>query len=41
MSTKRYQHLRLFATALLAAIATAAITVGTAFAGSGGPPFPR
>jgi hypothetical protein len=33
--------LRMFAAMLLAAIATATISVATAFAGSGGPPFPR
>jgi hypothetical protein len=38
----RKQHLRLFVSAMLAAIATTLITVGTALAdGSGGPPFPR
>ncbi|MGA2514426.1 MAG: hypothetical protein ABSG37_12540 [Candidatus Limnocylindrales bacterium] len=39
----RFTHLRLslFAAGLLAALATAAISVSTALAGSGGPPFPR
>lgn len=34
-------RLRLFAAVLLAALSTAAISVGTALAGSGGPPFPH
>jgi hypothetical protein len=41
MSRKRHLHLRLFASALLAAMATAVVSVGTALAGSGGPPFPH
>lgn len=41
MSRNARLSLRLFAAALLAAIATAAISVGTALAGSGGPPFPH
>ena len=41
MSRNLRLHVRLFATALLAAMATAAISVGTALADSGGPPFPR
>ncbi len=39
-STRRVQ-LRLIASALLAALATAVMGVGTALAGSGGPPFPK
>lgn len=34
-------RLRILASALLAALATAAIGIGTVLAGSGGPPFPR
>jgi len=41
MSSNARLRLRLFASALLAAIATAAISIGTALADSGGPPFPR
>jgi hypothetical protein len=41
MSPNARLSLRLFAATLLAAIATAAIGVATAFAGSGGPPFPK
>ena len=41
MSTNARLRIRLIASALLAAMAAAAITVGTALAGSGGPPFPK
>jgi hypothetical protein len=41
MSRNPRLRLRLFASALLAAMATAAISVGAALAGSGGPPIPR
>ncbi|MGD0409416.1 MAG: hypothetical protein ABSB34_10550 [Candidatus Limnocylindrales bacterium] len=41
MPRDTHLHLRLFAAVLLAALATAAISVGTALAGSGGPPFPH
>jgi len=41
MSHNARARLRLVASALLAAVATAAISVGTALAGSGGPPMPR
>jgi len=41
MSHNTRLRLRLVASALLAAVATAAISVGTALAGSGGPPIPR
>lgn len=41
MFRNRRPRVRLFATALLAAMTTAVISVGTALAGSGGPPWPR
>jgi hypothetical protein len=41
MSHKARLHLRVVFTALLAAMATAAISVATTLADSGGPPFPR
>ncbi len=41
MSRNSLQRVRLIATALLAALATAAVSVGTALAGSSGPPFPK
>jgi hypothetical protein len=41
MSRIRDLRLRVFASALLAVVASAAISVGTALAGSGGPPIPR
>ena len=41
MPRDTHLRLRLFAAVLLAALATAAISVGTALAGSGGPPFPH
>lgn len=41
MSHNARLGLRLFAATLLAAIATAAISVATVLAGSGGPPLPR
>jgi hypothetical protein len=40
MSRNARLRLRLFAPALLAAIATAAIGVATALASTGGPPWP-
>lgn len=41
MSTNPRLRLRLVASALLAALATAVISVGTALAGGGGPPIPK
>jgi hypothetical protein len=41
MSGIRHLRLRLLSSALLAAVATAAIGIATALADSGGPPIPR